>query len=84
MIRLVISYILSLTGKQKTAFFSPYFLSAEVSNFCNLHCPECPVGTRKFSRSDSVHLNLDLYKSLIDQQKSTLQHVILYFQGSRC
>lgn len=59
----------------------PYFLSVEVSNFCNLHCPECPVGIRKISKNDVKSLEFSIFKKLIDQLEPTIQHVILYFQG---
>lgn len=75
------SYLFSLTGKQFTTGFSPTFLSIETSNYCNLHCPECPVGIRQASKAKHGHFDLTQYKKLIDEQKSTLQHVILYFQG---
>jgi len=64
-----------------TSKLAPSFLSIETSNYCNLHCPECPVGRRQISKSEHAHFDLTLYKKLIDEQKSTLLHVILYFQG---
>jgi len=60
---------------------APSFLAIETSNYCNLLCPECPVGRRKISKSEHAHFDLTLYKKLIDEQKSSLLHVILYFQG---
>lgn len=80
-IKLNISYFLSRFGIQLNNRLSPFFLSVETSNYCNLHCPECPVGRRQITRADAAHFDLTLYKKLIDDQKGTLQHVILYFQG---
>jgi len=79
--RLFFSYLLSITGRQKTDNLSPSFLSVETANYCNLHCPECPVGMRQDLKTEHLHFDLTLYKKLIDEQKSTLLHVILYFQG---
>ncbi|HET7734050.1 MAG TPA: radical SAM protein, partial [Paludibacter sp.] len=60
---------------------SPSFISVETSNYCNLHCPECPVGRSQTPKTGHAYFDLTLYKKLIDEQKSTLLHVILYFQG---
>jgi radical SAM protein with 4Fe4S-binding SPASM domain len=79
--KLVFSYFWSISGRQITANLSPSFLSVETSNYCNLHCPECPVGRRQKSKLEHAHFDLTLYKKLIDEQKLTLVHVILYFQG---
>ena len=60
---------------------SPSFLSVEITNYCNLRCPECPVGLRRTSKQDKSTFDFSLYKQLIKELKPTLQHVILYFQG---
>ena len=65
----------------KTKSLSPNFLSIEVKNYCNLHCPECPVGIRKSSKQAKNDFDFSTYKKLINELKPTLQHVILYFQG---
>jgi len=79
--RIGFSYFLSRIGIQQTNKLSPFFLSIETANYCNLHCPECPVGIRDVTKIVPQLFDLTLYKKIIDEQKSTLQHVILYFQG---
>lgn len=79
--RLFVSYLFSLSGTQKTSVFSPVSLSVETSNYCNLHCPECPVGMRLNSTKENLSFDFELFKKLVNEQKSTLLHVILYFQG---
>jgi len=59
----------------------PNFISVEASNFCNLQCPECPTGKKQLSSSDCSTIDIIMYKTLIDELKGTLMHVILYFQG---
>jgi radical SAM protein with 4Fe4S-binding SPASM domain len=59
----------------------PFFLSVEVTNYCNLHCLECPVGKRKNSTAEKTVFDFSLFKKLIDELTPTLQHLILYFQG---
>ena len=81
LVGLQISYFLSRFGFQKLRFLSPFFLSVETANYCNLHCPECPVGQRTTVREDARLFQFELFQKLIDEQKRTLYHVILYFQG---
>lgn len=81
LVGLQISYFLSRFGFQKLRFLSPFFLSVETANYCNLHCPECPVGQRTTVREDARLFQFELFQKLIDEQKRTLFHVILYFQG---
>lgn len=80
-LRLILSYSLSYFGLIRINSQLPLFISIEVSNFCNLHCPECPVGTTIISKSEKRFFDLSLYQRLINELKSTLLHVILYFQG---
>ena len=79
--KIAISYLFSFFGIQKYTNCKPFFLSIEVANYCNLHCPECPVGTRQISKADMKTVDLSLYKRLVDEMKPTLAHLILYFQG---
>jgi len=81
LLRLWLSYIFSVAGILKYNKEMPFFLSVEVTNYCNLHCPECPVGIKKYNIKEQSGFNFELFKSLIDDLKPTLQHVILYFQG---
>lgn len=79
--KLIISYFCSLLGFDVMSSRSPFFISIEASNYCNLHCPQCPVGIDKAPRPIPATFDEDNYKRLIDEQKSTLFHVIFYFQG---
>lgn len=79
--KLFMSYLLSFFGLQKKQNCSPYFISIEVSNYCNLHCPECPVGRGQHSLSKPTTFDSRIYEKLINELKSNLLHVIFYFQG---
>ena len=72
---------MSYFGLQKFKTRLPFFISVEPANFCNLHCPECPVGNRKHTVPKQATFDIQLYQKLIDELKPTLFHVILYFQG---
>ena len=79
--RLAFSYLLSFLKIKGTDKVMPFFLSVEVTNYCNLHCPECPVGIRKMPKQEKASFDFFIYKKLINELKPKLQHVILYFQG---
>jgi len=80
-LRLYFSYSISKFGKERLSECKPLFISIETANYCNLHCPECPVGNNKYSMTEHKLFDLELFKSLIDELRPTLTHVILYFQG---
>lgn len=80
-IKLQFSYLLSKIGVQFLTQNSPFFISVEPANYCNLHCPECPVGNK--TNNSPAHLLFDFtrYEKLIDELSPTLLHIIFYFQG---
>ena len=59
----------------------PAFISVEPTNVCQLQCPECPVGLRHENPKNAFQLNETVFRKTIDELKSTLMHVIFYFQG---
>jgi radical SAM protein with 4Fe4S-binding SPASM domain len=59
---------------------NPYTISIEPTTSCNLRCPECPSGLRKFSRPTGS-LTIETFKSIIDQLHKDLFYLLLYFQG---
>jgi len=77
--RILFSYLASRNKRVFNNNTMPFFLSIEPSDFCQLQCPECPVGVSK--RKHGTNIDFDLYKKIIDELKSTLFHLILYFQG---
>ena len=81
LIKLIISYLFSLFCLQPIRNIYPHFISIETTNYCNLHCPECPVGSGKITVIEKSAFNIDLYKRFIAEIGPTLQHVIFYFQG---
>ncbi|HSZ71111.1 MAG TPA: radical SAM/SPASM domain-containing protein [Cytophagaceae bacterium] len=58
----------------------PASVSIEPTTSCNLRCPECPSGLRSFTRPTGM-MDLNLYRSTLDQLTSDLLYQILYFQG---
>jgi radical SAM protein with 4Fe4S-binding SPASM domain len=74
------SYYISIISKKDIHWGNPFALSIEPTTSCNLRCPECPSGLRSFTRPiGSIEFNI--YKSIIDECRSFLSYLILYFQG---
>ena len=79
-LKISISYYFSrFTGRVYHAG-KPFTVSIEPTTSCNLRCPECPSGLRKFTR-DTGMISLELYQDIIDQLHKDLFYLILYFQG---
>ncbi len=74
------SYLISRISRTPLHWGLPVSLSFEPTTSCNLRCPECPSGLRSFTRPTGM-LETDLFKNIIDQQKSTLSYLLFYFQG---
>lgn len=79
-LKAAISYHFSIVGKMVWYGHRPIFISIEPSNVCNLHCPECPVGTRT-QKIKPVNIDVEKTKRVIDRLAPTLMHIIFYFQG---
>lgn len=58
----------------------PLSLSIETGTACNLRCPECPSGLKSFTRPQGK-LNLDFFRSVLDEVHPWLMNLNLYFQG---
>ena len=70
--------------------YLPTFVSVEPANYCQLRCPECPVGQRG-SRSDTSPsashqdprrlLSLDAFRRILAQVQGSAHTMQFYFQG---
>ena len=58
----------------------PYFISVEPANFCQLHCPQCPVGLREISPSKRL-LSIPDAQRLFRHIPVSVRIVQFYFQG---
>ncbi len=75
-----LSYWLSVILKKHIHWGKPEYLSIEPSNFCNLSCSMCPLGTEN-KKSTKQFISPELYKSIISHTHKWLVNVQLYFQG---
>lgn len=79
--QLYLSYRFSTSKPLFKTHLLPAFISVEPTNVCQLQCPECPVGLRHEHPKNAFQLNEIVFKKTIDELKSSLMHVIFYFQG---
>jgi radical SAM protein with 4Fe4S-binding SPASM domain len=74
------SYIYSsITGKAVT-YGMPPALGVELTNNCNLKCPECSTGSGLMTRRKGF-MDLKLFDKILSELKPYLYYATLYFQG---
>ena len=78
--KLRLSFLYSRFSKRPVIWGSPYAIAFEPTTACNLRCPECPSGLRKFTRPTGS-ANFQLFEKTIDQVKKHAFYLTLYFQG---
>ena len=79
-VKLRISYVLSVTKRKASVWGNPMALSIEPINVCNLKCPECPTGMGVLTRPKGM-VSLSDYRLILKHLHRSLWHVNLYFQG---
>jgi len=76
----VFSYLRSsVTGKPEVKGM-PVSIGIELTNYCNLRCPECVTGSGKLTRSQGF-MDIGLFKTVIKELSPYLYNTNLYFQG---
>lgn len=74
------SYYISRVAKRNIHWGYPYTISIEPTTSCNLQCPECPSGLRKFHRPTGK-LTQDTLEEILNQLAKYITYVTFYFQG---
>ena len=75
------SYALSLCGVVRVRHL-PTFVSVEPANFCQLRCPECPVGKRERASSvASSFMPMPLFERVLSELQTAVHTMQFYFQG---
>ncbi len=74
------SFYLSRLLRKPIMWGMPIGISIEPTTACNLGCPECPSGLKKFSRATG-NLQQELFGKLIKELKHTTGYLTFYFQG---
>jgi radical SAM protein with 4Fe4S-binding SPASM domain len=78
--KIVAGYLLSRISRAVIHYGKPLSVSIEPTNKCNLHCPECPSGMKELTRPRG-NMEMDLFRSIMDQLSPELSYLTLYFQG---
>lgn len=74
------AYIESVITGKPSEYGMPPFLSVEISNFCNLNCPECLSGSGIMTR-ERGYMDINLYGKILSEAGLFLYVLNLYFQG---
>jgi radical SAM protein with 4Fe4S-binding SPASM domain len=74
------SYLMSSLARIPVISGMPVSVSAELTNNCNLRCPECASGSEVITRGRGF-MNIELYEKLISELSPYLYYINLYFQG---
>ena len=69
----------SVTGKA-TLSGMPVSIGAELTNSCNLHCPECSSGSGQMLRERGF-MDIELFNKVMKELSPYLYYINLYFQG---
>ncbi len=80
-IRAAYSFVTATIMHDLSAAGMPMSVSAELTNHCNLNCPECASGSGLMRREQGF-MDIELYKTVISELgRPYLYYVNLYFQG---
>lgn len=75
-----ISYAISSVSSKPVVLSLPPAISFELTNYCNLRCPECCTGSGTMTRPQG-YLDVNLFKKVVDELRPYLFHINLYYQG---
>lgn len=79
-IKLTISFLLSLITGRLIHWGLPMGLSVEPANICNLACKECPIGQNLLMRQKQ-EMPIEIYNKVLNELSPFLSNIIIYFQG---
>jgi len=79
-IRAAYSFMTATTMQNLSAAGMPLSVSVELTNHCNLNCPECASGSGLMKRERGF-MDIELYKSVVSELGRYLYYLNLYFQG---
>jgi radical SAM protein with 4Fe4S-binding SPASM domain len=80
LVLLYFSFLFSRILKKSIVLGKPFTVSIEPTTACNLGCPECPSGLKKFTRPTGK-LDLEVNRILLQNLGKQLFYINYYFQG---
>jgi MoaA/NifB/PqqE/SkfB family radical SAM enzyme len=75
-----LSYLLGLITHRPVISGMPPSAGIEITNYCNLNCPECSSGSENMTRPRGF-MKEELYGKFISEAAPYLYNINLYFQG---
>jgi|LSQX01.2.fsa_nt_gb radical SAM protein with 4Fe4S-binding SPASM domain len=79
-VKVLFGYVFSILFRSPFNWGQPIVLSIEPSSVCQLKCPECYTGTG-LTKRETIFIDFELYKSIIDKVYKKTWIINLYFQG---
>jgi len=79
-LKITISYGLSLLIRKPIVWGYPPIVMIEPTNICNLQCPLCPSGAGKLSR-ERGYMSLKMFKKIVDEIEKYSFMILLWNQG---
>jgi len=77
---LAVSYLLARLTRKNVHLGLPFHVSMEPTTACNLGCPECPSGLKKFTRPTGK-MDVKKHDQWLKELSKTVFYVTYYFQG---
>jgi len=74
------SYMASSVSGRVTGHWMPVSTGIELTNYCNLRCPECLTGSGKMDRPAGF-MQISLFERITAELRPYLLNINLYFQG---
>lgn len=74
------SFVKGTVTRKAEIYGMPVTLGVELTNHCNLKCPECSSGSGTMTRSKGF-MDLSLFGKIVDELQPYLIELSLYFQG---
>jgi MoaA/NifB/PqqE/SkfB family radical SAM enzyme len=74
------SYLKSSVSGLPAVYGMPPAIGVELTNHCNLHCPECASGSGQMKRERGF-MDIELFERIISELRPYLWNINLYFQG---
>jgi len=78
--RLGLGIIFSPSPKWSFHAGFPFAVAIEPTTACNLHCPECPTGSKTLKRKPG-NLDINDFRNLVNKLPDETFYLTLYFQG---
>ena len=74
------SYLKSSISGKPEVMGMPVSISMELTNICNLHCPECSSGSGRMQR-EKGYMDIGLFNKVMKELSPYLYNTNIYFQG---